>query len=698
LAGWLALSRWLVPSLIADAYREESLPFLNRLISGRAVHSLGHYLESWERLARPLTFGLVASGGLLYAALVLGLARTAGRHFTRSMRWTHEFLRSRPAMRLGTLVLAAFAIGLAAGFVEVLYLLAKKTVLNQAVMTTTDADLMIVWMAPIAYALLFMGLALLLRIVAMRWPSACSIETVVFSLCAIGAYGILRSGEHIHGTAAAILALGLGAVAARVFSDRALALHAWGVRATPSLGGLTLAVALAGAGLDRWTETRPPGALSEPPENAPNVLLIILDTVRARNLSVYGYVRPTTPRLERWAAKGVVFERAIAPSPWTLPTHASLFTGRYPYELSADWSTPLDDTDPVLAEVLGRQGYATAAFVANLFYGARQFGLDRGFGRYEVMPLSLGSLLSSSWVTREATSWVRRRLGLRQTLVRKRAEELNESFLAWLDRRDDRPFLAFLNYYDAHEPYLPPEPYNLSFADEQPIYWLDGQRRYQPHQLAELTTAYDGTLAYLDAQVGALLDSLEARGELDRTVVIITSDHGEEFGEHDGVMGHGGSLFMPALRVPLIVLYPPRIPGGHRVREAVSLRDVPATILDFIGFEGGTPLPGTSLASCWAEGEDGCRTSTVLLSEVSEAPWERPSWVPAAKGPLRSLIVDGLHYIQDGDGTESLYDLHADPEETVDLSKSDAGVMMLPRLRNLLAGFDTGDRRFGKGN
>jgi arylsulfatase A-like enzyme len=366
--------------------------------------------------------------------------------------------------------------------------------------------------------------------------------------------------------------------------------------------------------------------------------------------------------------------------------------------MSADWSSPLDDADPVLAEILGRRGYATGAFVANLIYGARQFGLDRGFGRYEVMPISLGSLLSSSWVTREATIWVRRRMGLHQMLVRKRAEELNESFLAWLDRRSDRPFLAFINYYDAHAPYLAPAPYNLSFAKEQPIYWLDGKRRYQPHQLAELTKAYDGTLAYLDAQVGALLDTLEARGELDRTVVIITSDHGEEFGEHDGVMGHGGSLHLPALRVPLIVLYPPRVPGGRRVQEAVSLRDIPATILDLIGLEGGAPFPGTSLASCWAEDEGGCRSSTALLSEVSEAPWQRPAWVPAAKGPLRSIIVDGMHYIQDADGVESLYDLWADPDETVDVSESDTGATMLPRLRRLLAGFDTGDRRFAKGN
>jgi hypothetical protein len=153
-------------------------------------------------------------------------------------------------------------------------------------------------MAPIANALLFVGLALALRVAAIRWPALCSTDTVVFSLSSIGAYGILRSGEHIHGAAAVILALGFGAVAARALSSRAIALHYWGIGATPALGGLTLAVALAGSGLGRWTERRLLDAPSELPENTPNVLLITLDTVRARSLSLYGYARSTTPRLE----------------------------------------------------------------------------------------------------------------------------------------------------------------------------------------------------------------------------------------------------------------------------------------------------------------------------------------------------------------------------------------------------------------
>ncbi len=136
----------------------------------------------------------------------------------------------------------------------------------------------------------------------------------------------------------------------------------------------------------------------------PNVLLITLDTVRAANLSLYGYSRQTTPNLDRFAKRGVVFDKAFATAPWTLPSHASLFTGRWPHELSTDYTVPLDGTHPTLAEYLSRQGYRTAGFVANLGYCSFGTGLARGFEHYEDYRRSLGQIASSSTLVRKVAN------------------------------------------------------------------------------------------------------------------------------------------------------------------------------------------------------------------------------------------------------------------------------------------------------
>jgi hypothetical protein len=152
--------------------------------------------------------------------------------------------------------------------------------------------------------------------------------------------------------------------------------------------------------LPRLRERRALGKLPPAAEGVPNVLLLVLDTVRAASLSLYGYPRPTTPNLEKWAAKGVVFERAIAPAPWTLPSHGSLFTGRHPQELSGEHLVPLNEEQPTLAEALRDAGYATAGFAANPTYTTRASGLARGFARYEDFPITWGRFLISSWLSR----------------------------------------------------------------------------------------------------------------------------------------------------------------------------------------------------------------------------------------------------------------------------------------------------------
>ncbi len=316
-----------------------------------------------------------------------------------------------------------------------------------------------------------------------------------------------------------------------------------------------------------------------------------------------------------------------------------------------------------------------------MLYCTYETGLNRGFAHYEDYPISLGMIVKSSWLARGIAWRFRGILGNHQELVRKTAAELNGDFLRWLSYKGRRPFFAFLNYYDAHEPYLPPKPFDLKFGPKRPRDPSpDVGYRYSSEEIQELMDAYDGAIAYLDYQLGLLFDELKRRDVLENTLVIITSDHGEELGEH-GLMSHGNSLFLPLLHVPLLISYPSRLPAGTRVREPVSLRDLPATVIDLLNLKGGARFPGTSLARYW----DGALVSSSpvvspLLSEVNFAP-NLPEWYPVSKGDMKLIVADGLHYIKNGDGSEELYDFENDPDEEHDLSTSNEGLQALVRLR-----------------
>ena len=245
----------------------------------------------------------------------------------------------------------------------------------------------------------------------------------------------------------------------------------------PIVGCLVLILAATEMGRDRIREWRRDLRPLPQPGSA-NVLLVVLDTVAAEHLSLYGYARPTSPTMAELAERGVRFERAQSSSSWTLPSHASLFTGRWPHELSAGWLTPLDGAFPTLAEFLGARGYATAGFIGNCWYCACGSGLERGFDSYTdyIFP-RLTAFKAASLVRRtvdglrEAEQFLEDwldidvlkapvdRLFMLVNADRKAAAEVNQEFLDWLTRRrqPNRPFFAFLNYYDAHSPYeLPP--------------------------------------------------------------------------------------------------------------------------------------------------------------------------------------------------------------------------------------------------
>jgi arylsulfatase A-like enzyme len=386
----------------------------------------------------------------------------------------------------------------------------------------------------------------------------------------------------------------------------------------------------------------------------PNVLLIVLDTVRAKSLGLYGGPQ-RTPWLEGLARSGVRFDRAIATAPWTTPSHASMFTARFPHELSADWDAPLDDAQPTLAEVLSGHGYMTAGFVGNVTNCGYASGLARGFVHYAAATMSAGELIESSSLGRYLVSspMLRQLIGYYDLLGRKSAREVNGEFLEWLaGSKDDRPFFVFLNYFDAHAPYLPP-PSGDAVPDHHPPrrnpFLLPDSSWPEAEIQAELD-AYQRTIAGLDQQLAALFAALRERHLLDQTIVILTADHGEEFGAHS-LFEHGNSLYFSAIHVPLIISFPARVQAGMVVHAPVSLRQIPATVLDLVGLGGSARFAGDSLGGYLDGGERGGESP---LAEVSHAA-NLPDWYPVSRGGLRSLVMGDYQYIVEDDGTERLF-------------------------------------------
>lgn len=537
-----------------------------------------------------------------------------------------------------------------------------------------------VWMTPLGNVLLFGTAAIPFAILgaATSRVSTARITGFVFGTLAVLTLILLVPG--LHYLAALAVAIGLGTrVASWLVRDPSQRPRALGVLAS----GVAVAILVVGAWREMSTrrqESRQVAALPAVPSDAPNVLVIILDTVRAASMSFLGYARETTPNLAALGAEGAIFEQAHATAPWTLPSHAGMFTARYPSQLSTDWQEPLDGADPTLAEVLARRGYRTGGFVANQLYTSRESGIGRGFEHYEDYRRTLKQVLLSTTLTQTRLFWqvlqapgtgprlralARMDLGLQVmwTPHRKLATDVTGEFLRWQSSVGNRPFMAFLNLYDAHLPYDPPAPWDTKFsAARTPL------------------DRYDGGIAYMDATLGGLFTELRARGVLDRTLVIVTSDHGEGFGEH-GLFDHGNSLYRTELHVPLLLRYPPRVAAGRRVSEAVTLRDLSATVLDATGGKPGTDsLPGVS----WLALLDGRGGSSPVVAEVSAGINTAPH-LPVTRGAMKAIVSDSLHYIRNGDGVEEAYAWRSDSAETTDLSATPRARAVMLLLRDAIA-------------
>jgi arylsulfatase A-like enzyme len=414
-----------------------------------------------------------------------------------------------------------------------------------------------------------------------------------------------------------------------------------------------------------------------PPAGAPDVILVVLDTTRADHLSTYGYRRETSPELTKFAADALLFTAARAPAGWTLPSHASLFTGMYPSRHGAHFSGvplpgrsrdgrrqvafPLPESAVTMAELLRDRGYQTAAFVANFSYLYRGFGVAQGFGRYDDRP---GLLFRVRPAPLRLAQQVRPGFCL---VPFRSAGEINAAALDWIDRAPKgRPVFLFLNYMEPHQPRLAPPPYDRWSRELPEAARLARSNLFYELMIRDLSEAerlfieanYDGQVAAMDEVLGTLLAALRARGRYENALVIITSDHGEFLGEH-AQLGHSGQmLYEPVLHVPLVL----KFPGAARPRGVSS---TPVQLVDL--------LP-TVLAAAGAALPPGVQGE--VLPHVSHPSVAEEDINPHLASRNAALYDRSIRVLYDGSyklittsrGERMLFDLARDPEEKTDLA------------------------------
>jgi arylsulfatase A-like enzyme len=588
--------------------------------------------------------------------------------------------------------------GLVGGYLDLGMILLKRDVLHASLYYEQGRHFL--WTVPVANLAVMMGLGLLVAGLNRLRPGLVSRRAAVLLFAALALWGPMLRAP-LYGAASLVVAVGASRLISRWIEGHAAGFRRFARYSLIAMGALVSTTAVVSCGRQTLAESRALARLPAPPAGAGNVLLIVMDTVRADSLSLYGYTRDTTPHLSRWANRGVRFDWALAAAPWTFPSHCSFLTGQWPSALNAHWDPVLSPGYPTLAEFLAARGYLTAGFAANTHWCSYESGMDRGFAHYEDYPLTPGTVLGTTapgrWLLENLrdpreyspVKWIRSQS--------RDAAGINRSFFDWLSRERGRgrPFFAFLNYLDAHEPFLPPEGDGVHFGlcpgspgESRMLleYWDRDKLQLSEHDVELVRDAYDDCIAALDRQVGSLLDELERRGLLRDTLVIITSDHGEQFGEH-GVFNHGFSLYAHETHVPLLILAP-TAPAGRTVAQPVSLRDLPATVVDLLGLAPGSPFPGRSLAESWraAPGAgESRRPEAVSEVDIPAVIIPQRGRGPSQRGFTMSLVAEGLHYLLDIRGTEELYDLAADPHELRDLRNDPGRTAALSRLRDALA-------------
>ncbi len=369
-----------------------------------------------------------------------------------------------------------------------------------------------------------------------------------------------------------------------------------------------------------WAFVFSAGANEERADVRPNILLVTLDTTRADRVGAYGYGKGATPVIDSLAREGVRFVNAYCSSPLTLPSHCSILTGTYPlaHKVRNNGDYYLLDEAVTLAERLKERGYATAAFTASFNTDSR-FGLGQGFDVYDDS-FGMDELMKSFRSER-------------------RADEVADSFLAWLGGASREPFFSWVHFYDPHTPYDPPPPYSERFKADP----------------------YDGEIAFMDSQLGRIIDALKAQKVLDHTLVVIAGDHGESLGAKEE-SEHGIFIYDVTMKVPLIIRAPERLPRGLAAASRVRLIDVMPTVLDWLKMPVNREVQGTSLLPFAA----GTQKGNLTCYLESFYPLETFGW-----SELVGIIDGDWKFIRAP--RSELYDLKRDPGEERDLVSREAG-------------------------
>ena len=395
-------------------------------------------------------------------------------------------------------------------------------------------------------------------------------------------------------------------------------------------------------------------AVADDEHHATSLVLITIDTLRADHVRAYGGPVPT-PSLDRLASQGVLLETAYSPTPSTGPAHVSLLTGLHVWRhRTLQNAIPLDPRLPTLAELLGQSGLETGAFVSSYILH-RRFGFHQGFATYVFEPS-------------EPYTWrgkVRQRFWTR-------GEETTRAANTWLSKHAEAPFFLWVHYFDPHWPYRPPVGFRVSPQDPVDLAGKklpQDQRVRGARHLRDLNRAYRGEVAYVDAQVGKLLERIKLLGASERTAVVLTSDHGEGLGDH-GIMEHGLHLFEELVRVPLIIRAP-GLPAGRRVSGPAQLEDLAPTILALLGVDPPSTLDGVDLVP-WLRGEIDVSPRIAVVGARAANKGRRPYFY-IREGPTK--------WIGERNGPGSLYDLSRDPGE----SDPDDSVEMPSRLTEIVA-------------
>ena len=554
----------------------------------------------------------------------------------------------------------------------------------------------ILWISPIVDVILFMSLALICSVVARFSSRFPAVRALVFLLTFFSVYDWLTLTGRLYHRACLLLALGVAVAFARWCGQREEAFLNFGKRATPWILALWIFVFAGMQGGQRLQERNAVARLPAAAPGAPNVLVIVMDTLRADHLSAYGYARATSPNFDRLAQQGVLFENAVATTSWSLPSHVSLLTGRYQFEHGIGnvqpapwlgWGRTGLGGFPTLGEMLEQRGYRTGAFSANRTYFSTSLGFGRGFQHFEdyfhspadmFIRTLYGREFARIYLNRTDKSKVKHALryfGMNSMLdkdsegsgnyggaqgVRKRADVVNQEVLRWIDysrndRGETRPFFAFLNYFDVHYPYGGPPTY------PKPE-WDHGGR----------IDEYDASVKYADDALGRLLQALDQRGLSSNTLVIVTSDHGESLGQH-GLTYHGQALYRELIHVPLVIFYPGHVPAGVKVQTPITNAAIPATIIEILGArtqQNAFPCPAlnalwqASGGSDWPDPLSELARNDIADKEDRAAAKIVPT---ATTGSMKSLVTPQWQLITHETMGDQLYDWALDTAESNNL-------------------------------